>query len=596
MLMVIGLFVSDVVSAAVLCDSDLKRDNALLNEGSPLSSFSSVSVKKNNAKNLSQVQDICTATSQQSSSNGDTLRQSSNSSLASDIVPKSLPTLPNEIIAHIFSFIDHLEVTDFMRYQTVSKHVRKIVLQRPIWVVLWKGKYRTQYHHIHRLVKLTKQIHFMDLSRTEISNEAFGALAQLSHLVSLNIAKTFIVWESAEHPINQLTALTHLRFTNENGWKRVARHIAALTTLRSLSVHGEAPLDDLLLFTFLESLEFKLCSGINTHFISHLRNLRELKFVRCPLVSPEFQWSHLRALTNVNSFHIIPPLIGDFDIPWPSPSSSSTSVMRNMEDYLWFHNHLESLSLKHCSLDARALSRILETSGDKLTQLSVCLKQFHDDCTLLSRLSQLEILDLSKPRRHHHFVLNSIALLNKKDPLEFVRHLTNLKSLDLSNTGLPLDIKYIAESLSLLTFLAIDSSPITDNKFTQITALTCLRELHLRKCDNLTAKSVQTLTTLRSLQHLAMSGKRIRTNAIASLVALASTLQRLDVALKKYFPTEDALGYILQLSKLQHLTAINCLNIDLAMSCLRKTDQYYSIWLEDTKLNRKKTWDECPEV
>lgn len=137
------------------------------------------------------------------------------------------------------------------RYQTVSKQWRQIILNKTVHVVLWKGKYRTQYHHIHQLVKLTKHIQLMDLSRTEVwlfclvlvndvacmilknvflfrlqvSNEAFGALAQLTNLVSLNIAKTFIVWGSTEHPITQLTSLTHLRFTNENGWKRVSTYV-----------------------------------------------------------------------------------------------------------------------------------------------------------------------------------------------------------------------------------------------------------------------------------------------------------------------------------------------------------------------------------
>jgi hypothetical protein len=205
-------------------------------------------------------------------------------------------------------------------------------------------------------------------------------------------------------------------------------------------------------------------------------------------------------------------------------------------------------------------------------------------------------LDLSKPRRQRNFLKNSISFLNKKDPLEFVLYTTNLVSLDLSNTGLPYDMKFIAAGLSLLTYLAIDGSSISDKKFSRITALKYLKELHLRKCDNLTTKSLQYLTTLQSLQHLTMSGKKIKTSTIASLVNLASTLRRLDVGLKRYIPQEDALVHILQFSKLQHLTAINCLNLEIAMPRLRKTDRFYSIWLEDTKLKRKKTWDECPEI
>jgi hypothetical protein len=144
---------------------------------------------------------------------------------------QSLPILPKEIVEHIFSFIDYLEVDEFVRlffdsfthikhtkhtllntlifaqlfhssssrilffslklshyhkhtrthihtsnwlfqpfyrYQTISKHWRKLVLCKPVRVVWWKGKYRTQYHHIHRLVKLTKQIQLMNLSRTEV--------------------------------------------------------------------------------------------------------------------------------------------------------------------------------------------------------------------------------------------------------------------------------------------------------------------------------------------------------------------------------------------------------------------------------------------
>jgi hypothetical protein len=149
----------------------------------------------------------------------------------------------------------------------------------------------------------------------------------------------------------------------------------------------------------------------------------------------------------------------------------------------------------------------------------------------------------------------------------------------------------------LLSFLALDGAPITDNKFTQITSLKYLTELHLKRCDNLTTKGIQNLTSLQHLRHLEISGKGVRANTIASLLPLASTLCRLYVAFKKYLPTEnDGLGYILHFSKVQHLTAINCLDIDSAMSTLRKTEQYYSIWLEDTKLKRKKIWNECPEI
>jgi hypothetical protein len=118
----------------------------------------------------------------------------------------------------------------------------------------------------------------------------------------------------------------------------LARHIAMLTTLRFLSIHGEAPLEDLLLFTFLERLEFKLCSGVNTHFISQLCNLRELIIDRCPLIETEFQWTQLCALTNLKSLRVTPPQLNDWneEVVIPSegiPISLSLSLNSHFRFY-----------------------------------------------------------------------------------------------------------------------------------------------------------------------------------------------------------------------------------------------------------------------